>query len=200
MDLSAHDIQARVLSHYLGLADARVEPLGRGLINQTYLVVKADARFVLQRLSPIFSPAINLNIDAVTRRLAEAQMTTSRLVPTRDGRLWVELGAESGLWRLQTYVDGASFDVVASLGQARAAGALVARFHRAMEGLDHEFVGLRVGVHDTAQHLATLAEALAGHGHHRLYREVSRLAADLLAAAGDLPPLPDLPRRVGHGD
>jgi Ser/Thr protein kinase RdoA (MazF antagonist) len=193
-------IRARVLPRYLGTDGAQATPLGRGLVNQTYLVSRGDARFVLQRLNPVFSAAVNDNIEAVTRRLADLGMTTPRLVPTRDGYLSVDLGVEDGLWRLQTYVDGVSFDMVASLGQARAAGGLVARFHRALDGLDHEFVGMRAGVHDTAQHLARLREALDAHKDHRLCREVGVLAADLLAAAGELPPLPSLPRCVCHGD
>jgi Ser/Thr protein kinase RdoA (MazF antagonist) len=200
VELQAHLIQARVLPRYLGLDGAQITPLGRGLVNQTYLVSRGEARFVLQRLNPVFSAAVNDNIDAVTRRLAELGMATPRLVPTREGCLSVDLGVEAGLWRMQSYVDGVSFDAVASLGQARAAGSLVARFHRALDGLDHEFAGMRVGVHDTAQHLAKLREALDVHRDHRLYREVSALAADLSAAAGDLPPLPSLPRRVCHGD
>jgi Ser/Thr protein kinase RdoA (MazF antagonist) len=127
-------------------------------------------------------------------------MATPRLVPTRDGSLSVDLGAQDGLWRLLTYIDGVSFDMAVSLGQARAAGGLVARFHRALDGLDHEFAGMRTGVHDTAQHLHRLREALAVHPDHRLHREVSALSADLFAAVSDLPPLPNLPRRVCHGD
>jgi aminoglycoside phosphotransferase (APT) family kinase protein len=59
---------------------------------------------------------------------------------------------------------------------------------------------MRTGVHDTAQHLHRLREALAGHADHRLHREVSALSADLFAAVFDLPPLPNLPWRVCHGD
>ena len=200
MQVQAHLVQARVLPRYLGLDGAQVAPLGRGLVNQTYLVSRGGLRFVLQRLNPVFSAAINDNIDAVTRRLADLGMATPRLVPTQDGSLSVDLGVQDGLWRLLTYVDGVSFDVVAGLGQARAAGGLVARFHRALDGIEHEFAGMRTGVHDTAQHMARLREALAGYTNHRLFREVSVMAADLFAAVSDLPSLPLLPTRVCHGD
>jgi Ser/Thr protein kinase RdoA (MazF antagonist) len=196
----AHLIEAQVLPRYLGLDGAQITPLGRGLVNQTFLVSRGGARFVLQRLNPVFSAAVNDNIEAVTRRLADLGMTTPRLVPARDGLLSVDLGAEAGLWRLQTYVQGVSFDVVTSLGQARAAGGLVARFHRAVDGMDRDFTGLRPGVHDTAQHMARLREALEARKDHRLCRDVSALAADLFAAVGDLPSLPNLPRCVCHGD
>ena len=162
MDLSAQDIAARVLPHYVGLDGATVAPLGAGLINQTFLVTRTGARFVLQRLNPIFPAAINGNIEAVTRRLAALGMVTPHLLPTRDGQLAVEDG--QGLWRLQTYVDGTSFDVVQSPAQARAAGGLVARFHRALEGFEHPFAGMRAGVHDTPKHMANLKQAVAEGG------------------------------------
>jgi Ser/Thr protein kinase RdoA (MazF antagonist) len=200
VDLSAQDIAARVLPHFAGLDGATVAPLGAGLINQTYLVSRQAARFVLQRLSPIFSPAINGNIDAVTRRLASLGMLTPRILPTRDGQLAIDLGEGQGLWRLQTYVDGASFDVVQSPAQARAAGALVACFHRALDGFEHGFVGMRTGVHDTPKHQANLQAAVAEGAGHRLHSQVRSLAGDLLAAAAHMPALPNLPNRVCHGD
>ena len=63
-------IQKRVLPRYPDLEGATIEPLGSGLINQTYLVTSRARQFVLQRLSAIFSPVINENIAAVTRALA----------------------------------------------------------------------------------------------------------------------------------
>jgi Ser/Thr protein kinase RdoA (MazF antagonist) len=201
-------IQDAVLVAFDGLAGAHVAPLGSGLINQTYLVTAQPAargaetgpRFVLQRLSPIFSPAINQNIDAVTRAVANAGLTTPRLLPARDGRLWLDLGQDGGVWRVQTFVPGISFDKVKSPAQAFAAGALVARFHRAVDDLDYSFVGLRQGVHDTERHLARLREAIAVHGDHRLFQQVQPLARSIFDRARDLAPLPNLPPRICHGD
>src|SRR6185436_8096784 len=101
---------------------------------------------------------------------------------------------------LLTHIDGVSFDVVGGAEQARAAGELVGRFHAAVDGLDHEFVGMRVGVHDTPRHLARLDEAVSVHGGHRLFGQVRPLARAILDGAGALPPLPALPPRVCHGD
>jgi Ser/Thr protein kinase RdoA (MazF antagonist) len=197
---SLTSIRKRVLPGFAGLDGATLSPLGSGLINQTFVVEAGGQRFVLQRLAPIFSPAINHNIVAVTCALAAAGLQTPRLVPALDGRPWLDLGEEGGVWRLQTFVDGVSFDKVQSPTQAKAAGELVAGFHRALDGLDHAFVGLREGVHDTAKHLARLHESLALQPHHRLMGKVAPLADGIFRRAEALDPLPDLPTRVCHGD
>ena len=193
-------IRGQVLGHFPGWKNATVEPLGRGLINQTFLLTAQNQRSVLQRLAPIFSPTINENIAAVTSALAVAGLVTPRLLPTHDGLLWLDLGGEAGVWRLQTFVPGTSFDKVQSPAQAQAAGALVARFHRALDDLPHTFRGLREGVHDTAKHLARLREAGTLHKAHRLMAQVGPLAETILARARDLDPLPALPPRICHGD
>jgi len=188
-----------VLGHYPGWEGATSEPLAGGLINRTFLLTRPGAHAVLQRVSAIFSPRIHDNIEAVTRRLEAAGLATPRLVPTREKRLWTE-GRDGGVWRLLTHVEGVSFDAVASARQARAAGALIARFHRALDGLSHTFVGARAGVHDTGRHLERLEEAVAAHGAHRLAPDVAALAREIRTGAAALPPLPALPPRICHGD
>ena len=188
---------ARALALYPGFDGARIEAAPGGLINQSF-VVTGDSRAVLQRVSRIFPPGIHHNIQAVTDRLTAAGLTTPALIPARDGRLWVELEGE--VWRLLTFIEGATFDVVQSPAQARAAAALVARFHGALDDLPHVFAHLRKGAHDTPRHLDKLRAAVAGHPAHRLFPQVAPLAAEILAGAAALPPLPALPERVCHGD
>jgi Ser/Thr protein kinase RdoA (MazF antagonist) len=99
-----------------------------------------------------------------------------------------------------THVEGVAFDVVADPRQARSASVLIARFHRAVDELRHEFVGMRANVHDTPAHLVRLDTAVVTHTTHRLARDVGELAAAIKARAAALPPLPALPPRVCHGD
>jgi Ser/Thr protein kinase RdoA (MazF antagonist) len=196
-------IRERVLPHYPGWAEAAITPLPGGLINRTLLLERGGARAVLQRVSPIFSPRIHENIAAVTARLVEAGVATPRLVPTRSGATHLvgsDVGAGDGLWRLLTHVEGVGFDAVSTPRQARSAGALIARFHRALDGLDHEFVGMRASVHDTSAHLGRLAEAAATRRQHRLSGDVRALADEIAAEAEVLPELPALSPRVCHGD
>ena len=193
-------IRNQVLGHFPDWEDAAVAPLGKGLINQTFLLTAPTGRAVLQCMAPIFSPVINENIAAVTSALAAAGLPTPRLLRTRDRRLWLDLDDKNGVWRLQTFVPGTSFDKVQSPAQAHNAGALVARFHRALEGLAHDFRGLREGVHDTAKHLARLREALSVHKDHRLMARVEPVAEAILTRAQELDPLPVLAPRLCHGD
>ena len=196
----AAEIAADVLPGYAGWEGSALARLGSGLINRSYLLARADGtRAVLQAVSPIFSPAIHGNIVAVTERLAAAGMMTPRLLPARDGRPFL-IAPGGTVWRLQTHVDGVAFDVVVGAAQARAAGALVGRFHAAVDGLDHAFTGMRSGVHDTPRHLARLEEAVATRGGHRLAAQVRPLAEAIVAGALTLPPLPELAPRICHGD
>jgi Ser/Thr protein kinase RdoA (MazF antagonist) len=188
-----------VLARFPALAGAVPRRFGAGLINDTWLVAAGATRHVLQRVNPIFPAAIHDNLLAVTGRLAERGLVTPRLQPTADGRPCLDLGAD-GVWRVLSFIEGASFDRVGSPGQARAAGELAARFHAALAGLDHAFVGLRVGVHDTTRHLQRLRAAVTDHTAHRLHAAVAPLAAAILAGAVRLPALPRLPDLVGHGD
>lgn len=187
------------LSHYDGWEGARAEKVAGGLINDTFVVQANGGRAVLQRVSAIFPPGIQENIDAVTRCLAANGLVTPTIVATRDGRLFVDSGG-NGVWRMMTFVDGVCFDVVGSVAQASAAGRLVGRFHGALDTLVHAFTHVRKGAHDTPRHLQRLATALGAHGAHRFGPEVRPLGESILAAAAALPPLPPLRVRVCHGD
>ncbi len=189
----------RALGHWPELVAPRWSPLGAGLINQTYAVRSAGRELVIQRVSPIFDPTIHHNIRAVTDHLASRGMSTPRLVPAADGADWIDLGPD-GVWRLMTRVPGVTFDRPQSPGQVRAAGALLGRFHGALEDLDHAWSAGRRGVHDTQRHLHVLRVAVEDHGDHRLFEQVAPLAEAVLEQAQTLPPPPDAPARPVHGD
>lgn len=187
------------LSRHYDIEPAQVAPIGRGLINQTWLVTDTGAeRYVLQCLNPVFPAAVNLDIHAVTRHLRLRGLRTPLLVPTRDGGLWIQW--QDGTWRLMTYVEGVTMDSLGSPAQARAAGSLLGCFHTALTTLDHGFSNPRLGVHDTARHLGHLAEALAGGRGHRDYADIAPVAERILGAAEAMPALPPTADRVVHGD
>jgi len=76
----------------------------------------------------------------------------------------------------------------------------VARFHAALADLRHTFHFERAGVHDTARHLARLADALSTHRAHPRFDTLAPLTEAILEHASGLPRLGPLPTRVVHGD
>jgi len=191
------DVPAAVLDAW-GVRDASLEPISVGLINRTLVATRGDERLVLQRLHPVFAATVNLDIAAVTAYLAEKGVPTPRLVPTSSGALWVE--AEDGVWRALTYVPGRVVATATGPAMARAAGALVARFHRAVSDLVHTFHFTRPGAHDTAEHLAHLVVAVGAYEGHDLFEATRPVAERILAHAASLPEIPALPTRIVHGD
>lgn len=192
------ELPAPVRAAWPELDGARVAPLGRGLVNDTFEVAGPRGHYVVQRLHRVFSPRINENVEAVALHLYAKGLITPRLVRTRSGDAFV-LDEESRAWRMITWVDGVAHDVVISPAQARAAGRFVGRWHAALEDLDHEFVAMRVGVHDTQAHVARLRTAVATSSAHRLYGDVARLHEAIEATFSTLSPIETL-TLVGHGD
>lgn len=187
-----------ILARY-GMADATAVPLGRGLINRTFLVEDASGqRRVLQALNPVFPAIINEDIDQVTAHLAARGLRTPRLVRTLDGTAWAESGDE--VWRMLTFIPGVTLDVLQNAGHARSAGALLGRFHDTLEDFEYPFSNPRLGVHDTARHIATLRNALDECRSHPDYGLIRPLAEQILAMAEALPELGTLPDRTVHGD
>jgi Ser/Thr protein kinase RdoA (MazF antagonist) len=180
------------------LPDGSLSPLGSGLINHTWLVRNGADRYVLQQLNPVFPAGTNEDIQVVTTHLRSRGLAAPELLPAADGRLWVEDAGR--VFRLMTHINGVSRDRLAAPAEAREAGALLARFHRALADLDHEFRNPRLGVHDTARHLAVLRQALVDHATHRDIAAIRPLADEILQLAAALPALPQVPDRIVHGD
>jgi Ser/Thr protein kinase RdoA (MazF antagonist) len=197
-DSKADERLIQVLAKY-GLADSQVERFGTGLINDTFLVSAGiEQQFVLQRLNPLFTPEINRDIDALTQHLFVKNVSTQRLIPADNGKLWVE--DEGYAWRMATFMPGVCLDMLATDTQAAAAGDLLARFHRDVRDLKIDLHGKRLGVHDTSYHLQELKNALTEHSEHRNFKAINVLAQEIFSQAEQLPELPLLIDRLVHGD
>jgi Ser/Thr protein kinase RdoA (MazF antagonist) len=182
--------------------DAGVEPLTGGLINSTFVVRRAGQPIAaLQRLHPVFAPEVNLDLEAVTAHLAARGLTTPLLVRTDGGQAWV-VDEDGRPWRALTWLDGVTLHAVPAADVARAGGELVGRFHRAVADLEHDSAFVRAGVHDTAAHLARLAErvatpaAAAADGEHADRADDRAPAADDRAPDADIDVASDLELRA----
>ncbi len=173
-------------------------PLTGGLINATWRVGEPPVG-VLQRLHPIFTPEVNADIEAVTSHVAAKGLLTPRPLRVRDGGLWV-LDEQGRCWRALSWVPGVTLHRLGSTRQAHEAGALVGRWHRAVDDLDHTFAFSRAGVHDTEAHLRRLSAALEVHRDHRLWERVAPVADEILARFGSWKGRLEGPERLAHGD
>lgn len=191
-------VPAEVLAAF-GMTEAEVTPVTRGLINATFSLRGPRGPFILQQVSPIFSPAVHDDIQAVTRHLFEKGMRTPLLIPTEpEGALCFV--HEDRVWRCLSFIEGTTFDHLGSPNHAKEAGALLARFHGALVDLKRSWKGQRIGVHDTDRHLETLRRAVDTHTSHSLHQEVGELAEVLFRRASDLPRFGGIAPRVVHGD
>ena len=188
--LGAYDLRAGAVS---------LEFVEHGLINRTWRVrAENGASYALQRLSPILGAEIHEDIEAVTAHIAARGMATPRLVPTSGGGLYVE--RDDGIWRLLTWLEGEFHNRLADARQAERAGALLARFHLALADFNRPFASRRRPIHEPQRRVAELEQALARHRGHALHAEAENLRRRTLALLSELPPIPDTPLRVVHGD
>ena len=129
---------------------ARIERHDVGLINQTFTVAVDDALVaILQRLNTdIFVPEVHEDIEAITQTLADAGLPTTRLIRTADDRLW-HTEADGSVWRALTPIGDRTIEKIRDPSDARSAGALVARFHAALQTFRWDFRSVRPGAHDT---------------------------------------------------
>ena len=188
----------RVLDAY-GLRAESLDYMNHGLINRTWRVSAGNgSTYALQRLSPILGPEIHEDIEAVTTHIEAAGMATPRLVRTTNGHLCVE--HEGEVWRLLTWLEGEFHNRLENPRQAGQAGALLARFHMALADFHQPFASKRRPIHEPERRVRELEQALARHASHPLHAEAQTLHGQTLKLLSRLPPLPDTPLRVAHGD
>jgi len=177
-----------------------LEPLGKGHINDTFLVTtEGGGVYVLQRVNPIFAATVLEDIDVLTREMKRAGFTTTELVPTRTGELGSVISGE--LWRVLTYIRGQTLEEGITENRARNAMGFLAKFHHTFADHDYIFRHVREGFHDTPRIMATLEETTRMYTGTKKSAALADLSGDILAAYGKTPHAwAHLPKRIIHGD
>lgn len=118
-----------------------IEPLGRGLINDTFRVSSGADRWVLQRINDQVFPdpeGIMANLSHLAAHLARQgvlDLTWPELARTIEGATWTR-DEEGAIWRLMSFIPGQPLATVESDRQAAEVGRLLGAFHRAVANLD----------------------------------------------------------------
>ena len=188
-----------------------IEPLGRGLINDTFRVTAETNRWVLQRINGQVFPdpaGIMANLSRLGAHLARqgvVDLTWPELARTPEGATWTQDEA-GALWRLMTFIPGQPLERIEGDPQAAEVGRLLGAFHRAVADLDPASLTVTLpGFHVTPGYLEPFdraaREAVAapqpGLEAALAFVEARREGLDLLEqarAAGQIP------ERLVHGD
>jgi Ser/Thr protein kinase RdoA (MazF antagonist) len=205
----------------------RVEPLGTGNVNATYVVeVTGGRRYVLQRLNTAVFERPDLvmaNLETVVRhcrqRLAadipsgdRAPWQVSTPVPLR-GAAQAELDAPrhllhhgDGAWRMITFIEGAhSLDCLQHSSEAQEVGRALGRFHALIHDLPAaQLADTLEGFHVTPRYHARYLEVLSAGATsasavaQRLADPQAQACVAFMAARQDLVPVLEQAREAGH--
>ncbi|HKQ30825.1 MAG TPA: phosphotransferase [Burkholderiales bacterium] len=198
----------------LGGTVVDVKPLGRGLINDTFLVTTDNGYAVLQRINRRAFPRPELVMqnlrrlsDHIATRDDAACLRLPRIVPARDGKDFV-LDERDGFWRTITYIENTdTFDTVTSMQQASEIGAALGRFHALADGLDPAGLhATRPGFHQTPLYYARFDEAARRTGATPSDADMNwcigfaRARSNIVSVLEDARQRGELKLRVIHGD
>ena len=196
---SMNDIPKSVLDAYdLGPID-KVDRISDGLIHQTYKIESMAGDFVLQRLHALLGTAeIGQDFLAVTTHLNDERFPAPEAVLTSGGEVLVHDGEHN--WRMQTYIDGRAYSKLDDPVMAKEAGAMYARLHKALAGMDYEFQS-ELKLHETKKIFEEFQQTLKEWEGEKMLEEGLRDEVDFLLEHLPKQFLPeDLPQRVIHGD
>lgn len=122
----------------------RIDPLGNGLINDTYLVTTQSIPFVLQRINRTVFPSpgqIMANLSILNRHMAQKSIAPVKLqipgiLKTAHNGLFYQ--DENGdCWRALSFIaDTESLETITTIGDAEQAGFALGHFHRLMSNLN----------------------------------------------------------------
>lgn len=184
-----------------------ITPYGHGRINETFLVTAfskhgegfSDRKFILQKLHPIFSPAVLEDIEMITSRLEKAEIVTPKLIRAMSGDMSVKSQGET--WRMLTYIEGKTFEYGIDNKMAESASALIGRFHNALTGLDYRFLHKIPNFHDTRSIMESLKKITVAYRKTEKYKTLSSLADEVLIQYEKVKDsIKELPERIIHGD
>jgi hypothetical protein len=195
---TATRVAAQFVDHVVG-----VERFGEGLINETFLVRSSTHDIVLQRLNlEVFADpdAVMANVTRVSAFVGDTLLPSP--VRTIEGD---RVAREAGdVWRAWKRIPDARTEPVSSPVIARAAGALLGRFHSSVADLDPESIVETIPYfHDLRRRFDALQRAVAADSAGR-----ADAARELIDMAVSREPLVELasetlarvPRRVAHND
>jgi Ser/Thr protein kinase RdoA (MazF antagonist) len=161
----------RIAARFAEGAIVRAEPLGRGLINDTFLVAAESRRFVLQRLNRRVFPdpaRVMANLRTLSNHVRNQADSAARplrlpdLLVTRDGADF-HRDDEGEFWRALGYIENTrTLPALAEPAQAEEVGRALGHFHVLADGIDPDLMHDTLpGFHIAPDYLARFDRAAA---------------------------------------
>ncbi|MGR8998960.1 MAG: phosphotransferase enzyme family protein [Gammaproteobacteria bacterium] len=132
------------IAHQFSNAVTGINPLGNGLINDTFLVTTESSPFVLQRINrKVFPEPVQImeNLIMLNQHLAQKSNTALKLkIPdifktTTDQDFYQD--EQGNYWRAFSFIANTeSLEAVSNISQAQQAGFALGHFHRLVSDLD----------------------------------------------------------------
>lgn len=198
--MEAEEIRA-VAEAFTAVPIRAVNRITDGSINVTYEVLLTDgSQFILQRMAPIFSPAVMDNLSAVEPYAAAAGVTIPHAIPTLTGERFVP-GDSGGWYRALTYVAGKTIHAGMTAAGAFSASRLVGQFHTALSECDVPLATAISHFHDTHYYLDRMRRVAAQCTDESKRVSLQPIVDTIMHAANDLTvDVRTLPQRVIHAD
>ena len=175
-----------------------IEKVSTGLIHKTFKVDATAGTYALQMLHPnLSSNNILADYDAVTSFLTKKHFPSPKLVKNRRGYL-VAKDAKGSFWRLITWLNGKSYEIVPDNKIVFEGASLLARFHKIMEPIQYKFKSDHP-LHKTDYHLKMLKQTSEKFKKTKLYEIIKLSIEKLEDKLNRIIPL-NLPYRIVHGD
>ncbi|MCP9438280.1 MAG: phosphotransferase [Nitrospira sp.] len=211
--VSANTVRRAAEAFDLGGRVLDVEPLGRGLINDTFLVTTDHGRAVLQCINRRAFPRPELIMQNLRALLDHAARHAQRALKLPDihrthaGSDFL-VDADGAFWRALTYIENTrSIERIAHPQQAQAIGRVLGQFHALTHDLDPARLHTtRQRFHDTPWYFERLVTVLAGSAVNRDHADLRSCLEFAEARANRVVVLEQARRRgelqthVIHGD
>ncbi len=190
----------------------RIEPLGVGLINDTFVGTSGSGgcRFLLQRINQgVFGDVAELmgNLERVTERLRSKGVVTLEIIRTRAGEQFHRDPESGDCWRAFPFIEGTSnFSKARSPAQAEQAAAAFGQFARELADLPapplHETIP---DFHNTPKRFADLVTAVEEDSRDRVASAQAEIdfclaRSDWANVISDAQAAGKVPQRVAHND
>jgi Ser/Thr protein kinase RdoA (MazF antagonist) len=190
-----------------------VEPYGKGLINDTFLVKARGSAYILQRINDAVFPAperIMSNLAVLEEHLASqprAGLRVPALIEARNGSPFARC-VDGGIWRLMEFIANTeSRQRIDDLAQAAEVGRILGRFHFLTNGLSPNRLTVTLpGFHVTPEYLERFEQVVPDESSADRSNEVQEAIGFVTSRRSGTTVLESalqrgkLPLRVIHGD